>query len=97
MGNKPAITLKTGWWGYALAALIILVRAFRPGAVPMEEWSAVSWVAMLTPALFPWYVYLACWAIYGGGMALVWLLRVVICAGGAAWDWVTGKNIRRRS
>jgi hypothetical protein len=52
---------------------------------------------MLTPALFPWYVYLACWAIYGGGMALVWLLRVVVCAGGAAWDWVTGKNIRRRS
>ena len=32
-----------------LSALIISVRAFQPGAVPMEQWSGWSWVWMTMP------------------------------------------------
>ena len=89
--------LKTGWWGLAMTASIVFVRAFRPGAMPMEEWSVASWLAMLAPALFPWYAYLACWAVYGCGMALVWILRAVVYVSGEAWGWITGKDVRGRS
>ena len=92
MGNRPSIELKTGWWGYVLTMFIVLVRAFRPGAVPMEEWSVASWIAMATPVAFPWYLYFACWAVYLSGMAFVGILK----AGAAGWDWITGGDIRRR-
>jgi len=88
MENKFRITLKTGWWGYATTMLIILVRAFRPNAEPMEEWSVASWFAMFAPILFPWYAYFACWAIYLGGMGLLWICRGIY----ASWNWIMGRN-----
>ena len=97
MGNKPAIALKTSWWGLAMTVSIVFARAFRPGAMPMEEWSIASWLVMLAPALFPWYAYLACWAVYGCGTALAWLFAAAASLAGAAWEWITGNNVRRRS
>ena len=92
MENRRTIELKTGWWGYALTMFIVLVRALRPGAMPMEEWTGARWAIMLTPILFPWYLYLACWAVYAGGMSLVWILRRIA----AAWGWITGKGFKGR-
>lgn len=97
MGNKPAIVLKPSWWGLVMTISIIFVRAFRPGAMPMEDWSIASWLIMLAPALFPLYMYLACWAVYGGGMSLVWLFYAVTSIAGVAWRLITGNKVRGRS
>lgn len=91
MGNKFSVELKTSWWGYVLAMFIVFVRAFRPGAMPMEEWSAASWIAMATPVLFPWYAYAAWWIFYLFGWTLVGILKAVA----AVWNWMTGGNAGR--
>ena len=71
--EKKTIAFKAGWANYALSGLIIAVRAFRPGAEPMENWSVWSWLLMLTPVLYPWYLYIMCWIAYFVGMTPVWI------------------------
>lgn len=64
--KKMVFPLTGGWPGYAASAVIVAVRALRPGAVPMEDWSWWSWPLMFLPALFP----AAVWAASGA----LWLL-----------------------
>lgn len=87
IGRPEKIEFKTGPWGVVLTAFLVSVRAFAPGSAPMGEWSFVSWVLMLAPALYPVYLLAA--------MVAAWLAGVT--ALGAAWLAVEGYSALRRA
>lgn len=51
--SETKITFGGGWLGFALTAVIVAARAFQPGAEPMSQWSAWSWVFMTLPTTLP--------------------------------------------
>lgn len=70
--------IRTGPWGFVLSAAVVLARAFCPGAVPVDEWSWWSWILMTAPALLPWYLFLACWAVSLAGIAVLKSVLVLL-------------------
>jgi hypothetical protein len=57
--DKGSLTFSAGWYGLALSAVIIAVRAFQPNAEPMSSWSVWSWALMLLPVYWPMVVLVA--------------------------------------
>jgi len=51
--EKKSLTFSSGWYGLALSAIIIAVRAFQQNAEPMSSWSVWSWFLMLLPVYWP--------------------------------------------
>ena len=47
------------WPAVFLSTAIIVVRAFQPNALPMHEWSIISWFLMLLPAFIPMLIWIA--------------------------------------
>lgn len=67
--------------GCALAAAIVAVRAFQPGAEPMSEWSWWSWLLMTAPAFSGFWAWVAClvvWAAAYGSAILAADIYTVI-------------------
>lgn len=50
--------------GCALAAAIVAIRAFQPGAEPMSEWSWWSWLLMTAPAFSGFWAWAACFVVW---------------------------------
>ena len=49
-----------------MSVAIIVVRAFQPGAQPIESWSVISWILMLLPIALPIFMWIAvfvCWVL----------------------------------
>lgn len=59
MSEQKTISITSGWWGTLLTVAIVAVRAFQPGAEPMSQWSAWSWVMMTIPILWPLWAFVA--------------------------------------
>lgn len=60
-GNKK-LSFSCGcmsWPAVFLSVAIIAVRAFQPNALPMHEWSAMSWFLMLLPTFIPALMWIA--------------------------------------
>lgn len=52
--EKKAVSVScVSWPGALVSAAIVLARAFQPGAVPVETWSAKSWILTLLPMAVP--------------------------------------------
>ena len=52
------------WTGIVLSIALIAIRAFAPGAQPIENWSIGSWCLMLLPIALP---------------AIVWIVLGIAC------------------
>ena len=51
--KTPTLKLGCSCCGVILTAVIILVRAFQPNAIPISDWSWQSWVWMTIPIWLP--------------------------------------------
>ena len=60
--------------GLVFSTLVILVRAFQKNAEPMSDWSIFSWILILAPVLYPWYIYIGCWIFKLTGMILLGII-----------------------
>ena len=50
--NKTSISSGClNWPAFILSISLIAIRAFQPGAQPIESWSISSWVLMLLPII----------------------------------------------
>lgn len=54
--------------GCALAAAIVAVRAFQPGAEPLSEWSWWSWLLMTAPAFSGFWAWAACFVVWAAAL-----------------------------
>jgi len=81
MSAKQTITLSSGMWGWVLTMFIVGIRIVQPNALPIEQWSPLSWAYMTLPITWPWVLYLLSWFLYGIGMLLVsaieWLVALL--------------------
>lgn len=74
--KKTSINLGClNWPSFILSIALIAIRAFQPGAQPIESWSASSWTLMLLPVI-----------IVVGLQALACLLMVFACVMYSASD-----------
>ncbi len=62
--RRKTLELKSGPYGLAFSGLVILARAVSPNSLPVEEWSAASWLLMLAPVMFPLYLFVLFYAAY---------------------------------
>lgn len=65
--------------GCALAAAIVAVRAFQPGAEPLSEWSWWSWLLMTAPAFSGFWAWAACFAVWAAAYGAA-LFASGVCA-----------------
>jgi hypothetical protein len=56
-----SLTISSGLAESILTAAIVAVRAFQPNAVPMEDWSFVSWILMTLPVTWPTWFFVLWW------------------------------------
>ena len=68
--NKTTFTIGCmPWSGVVLTIAIMLIRAFQPGAEPIESWSILSWCLMLFPAFVT--------LMFGLGCVLLWAIAMI--------------------
>lgn len=85
------VELKSGPYGLAFSAVIVLARALSPNSLPFEEWSAFSWLLMLSPVMFPLYAFMLFYAAY----AVAYLGLCLASLAADAWN-SAGRFFRRR-
>lgn len=84
------LELKSGPYGLAFSAVIVLARALSPNSLPVEEWSALSWLLMLSPVMFPLYAFMLFYAAYA-------IAYLGLCMAGLATDaWDSARRFFRR-